>query len=110
MPRSAGRPRTVDAGNRGGWGKAVPRAYGDSATAVLAVVPWPVPPMVCLPFLGGRFVRHIRCKAAAPARESRIGRLIGHVAASVFVAGDDLQRSVAALGASSELGVMMCRA
>jgi hypothetical protein len=89
---SAGRrPRTVDAGNRGGWGKAVPRAYGVSATAVLAMVPWPLPPMVCLPVLGDRFIRHMRCEVAAPAGESPTGRLTGHFAPSGSVAGDRLR-------------------
>jgi hypothetical protein len=108
---SAGRrPRTVDAGNRGGWGTGVPRAYGDSATAVLTMVPSPLPPMVCLPVLGDRFIRHMCCEAAAPARESHIGRLIGYFAPSVSVAGDRLRRSMGAFGCGGKLGVMRCRA
>jgi hypothetical protein len=47
-------------------------AYGDSATAVLAMLHSPLPPMVCLPVLEDRFIRPMRCVAAAPARESRI--------------------------------------
>jgi hypothetical protein len=108
---SAGkRPRTVDAGNRGGLGKAVPRAYGVSATAVSAMVSWPLLPRVCLPVLGDCFIRHMRCEAAAPARESRIGCLIGYFAPSVSVAGDRLRRSMGAFGCRGKLGVMRCRA
>src|SRR5688572_9780931 len=93
-----------------GGAQGVPRAYGDSAAAVLAIVHRPLPPMVCLLVLGGRFVRPMSCEAAAPARKSRIGRLIGHFAPSASVAGDDRRHAMVAFGCGSKLGVMKCRA
>jgi hypothetical protein len=74
------------------------------------MVHWPLPPTIFLPVWGGRFVHPMRCEAAAPARESRIERLIGHFAARVSVAGDDLRHSVEAFGGGGALGIMMCRA
>jgi shikimate dehydrogenase len=63
------------------------------------------------PFLHAAQAKGCRTQVGtAPARESRIGRLIEHFAARASVAGDDLRHSVAAFGAGGELGVMMCRA
>jgi hypothetical protein len=93
-----------------GLGEASPRAYGDSATAVLAMVHSPLPPTFCPSVLRGRFLGHMACEAASPASNNHIRLFIGHFAANGSVAGDDLWRSVAAFRVGGGLGVMTCRA
>jgi hypothetical protein len=86
------------------------RALMGAAAAVLAMVLAPLPPMVCSPVLEGRFVRPMRWTAAASAHRSRIGRLIGQVAASGSVADGDLRHSMVAFGGGGKFGIMRCRA
>jgi hypothetical protein len=93
-----------------GGGKAIPQSLWGLATAVLAMMHCPLPPMVFPPVLGGCFVRQMRWAAAAPAGESRIRRHIGHFAASGSVAGGDLRHSIVAFRIGGKLGIMRCRA
>jgi hypothetical protein len=53
------RTRTAHAGNRGGWGRTSPRAYGDSGISVLAMVLLPMPVARWPAVLRGRLLHHM---------------------------------------------------